>query len=449
MVATTFKSAIVATKSSHIKSLYREALKDHGGPHIEVIQDPDEIDTHLKGGDATLLVIDWNLDVDNVVCLLNKVQGSLREIAVLIHTEKISGKAIAVGLEYSVDYVGNASEIPAVIKVGVAKAIDSYLKLSPIRSILSKIDMFRKKGDFKSAMLVLESTLEKAPNVAIIELELAAVYVDSGLWRDAEPIVKRLSEVQPPNLRAQHLYARVLMKKSQFKEAEALLNNCKLLNPYNAPRLVDLGRCILEQPGRSSEALTIFDEAIKLDPNLPEAKLGKSECLLAQGDIEDALELMKGFASPRELASVFNLAAIVNIRDRKFNDGIGLYQVALKSIKDDNFASSRLYFNAALGFNRWERPEDALKCLKKSLELDPTFNRSKSLLKRISDKVPGSLAMSKGAEGDHFESVIQKKEIKSPSAETTNLEPPSSQSPKKDPLAYTGFDDFDISDDDA
>lgn len=449
MVALSFKSAIVATKSSHIKSLYREALKDRGGPKIEAIQEPDEIDAYLKGGEFILLVIDWNLAEDNVVCLLNKVQGSPREVAILIHTEKISGKAVSVGLEYSVDYVGNASEIPAEIKVGVVKAIDSYVKLSPIRNILGKINSFRKNGDFESAILILESTLEKAPKVARVELELAAVYVDSGLWRDAEPIAKRLSEVQPPNLRAQHLYARVLMKKGHYREAETLLNSCKLLNPYNAPRLVDLGRCILEQPGRSSEALEVFDQAIKLDPNLPEAKLGKSECLLAQGDIEDALELMKGCASPRELASVFNLAAILNIRDRKFNDGIGLYQVALKSIKNDNFASSRLYFNAALGFNRWERPEDALKCLKKSLELDPTFNRSKTLMKRISDKVRAGLPLSQTSEGDHFESVIQKREMKSPNPPSTNLESLSSQHPKKDPLAYTGFDDFDLSDDDA
>ena len=193
----------------------------------------------------------------------------------------------------------------------------------------------------------------------------------------------------------------------------------------------------------------MFDQAINLDPNLPEAKLGKSECLLAQGDIEDALELIKSFASPRELASVFNLAAIINIRDRKFNDGIGLYQVALKSIKDDNFASSRLYFNAALGFNRWERPEDALKCLRKSLELDPTFSRSKTLMKRISEKVPFTVPSLKGSDVDQFESVIQKREMKTQNAKTIDLESPSSLPPKKDPLAYTGFDDFDLSDEDA
>jgi hypothetical protein len=42
--------------------------------------------------------------------------------------------------------------------------------------------------------------------------------------------------------------------------------------------------------------------------------MGKTECLLAQGDVDEALELIKGFASPRELASVFNLAAILNIK---------------------------------------------------------------------------------------------------------------------------------------
>jgi tetratricopeptide (TPR) repeat protein len=333
------------------------------------------------------------------------------------------------------------------------KAIDSYTRLSPIRNILSKINIFKKKGDFESAMLILESTLAKVPKSPMVELELAAVYIDSGLWRDAEPLLKRLSLAQPPNLRAQHLYARLLMRRGQFKEAEALLTNCKLLNPFNAPRLVDLGRSIIEQPGRSSEALAIFDQAMRLDPELPEAKMGKTECLLTQGDVDEALELIKGFASPRELASVFNLAAILNIKEKKFSEGIGLYQVALKSIKNDNVAISRLYFNAALGFKSWDKPEDAIKCLKKSIDLDPTFERSGVLLKRIHERAAASTGRTQTSVQDEFESVITKiddrptKIQKSVAAAVPSVSVAPSK-PTVDPLAYTGFDDFDISDED-
>jgi len=391
----------VITKSGRIKSLYREAWKHGGSSKLDFVEGPEDFEPHLGAGSPAVLVIDWNLEESSVVALLNRVQGSSRELAILIHTDKISGKAISIGLEYGVDYVGNSTNIPAEIKIGVNKAIESCIKQSPIKNIISKISSFKKRGEPESAMLVLQSTLEKVPHVAIIELELAAVYIDCGRWSDAEPLLQKLAAAQPPNLRAQHLYARLLMKGGNFREAELLLQNCKLLNPYNAPRLVDLGRSIIQQPGRAHEALAVFDQALQMDPQLAAAKLGKTECLLAQGDVDEALELIKGLASPRELASLFNLAAILNIKDGKFMEGIGLYQVALRSIQNDHTAISRLYFNAALGFQRWDKPEDALQCLRKSLELDPTFARSQSLIKKILASDPGSMSSKQASARSH------------------------------------------------
>ena len=146
MLAASFKTAIVATKSARVKSLYRQAWKDRGGSKLEVIEGPDEVDSHLGADGAAILVIDWNLDEPSVVALLNRVQGSSKELAILIHTEKISGKAISIGLEYGVDYVGNGTNIPNEIKTGVNKAIESYLKHLPIKNIISKISLFKKRG---------------------------------------------------------------------------------------------------------------------------------------------------------------------------------------------------------------------------------------------------------------------------------------------------------------
>lgn len=394
-----FKNGLILSSNLELVKALKVGLKSEGVSNVTSVTAFDQVENSLVDPDPVMLVIDWKSDEAKVVSLLESIKTRQLDVAVVLYSEQITGRIISIGIEFNVASLSSMASNPKELKTSFKKAISVYQEQAPLRAILKKLDQFKKDGDCNSMIQLLKATLEKNPSSNILELELAATLIDSGDWGGAEPYLRKLCLAQPPNLRAQHLYSRILMKKGQFAVAEKLLLNCKLLNPHNAQRLSDLGRSVFEQSGRSAEALVFFEQAIEVDSTHKEAQLGKGECLLAQGEVEQAMDLIKGSTSVKEVASIFNLAAIMNIREKKYEHGINLYQIAVNSLSNDNATAARLYFNAGLGFKRWDRFEDAKRCLEKSIELDPTFTRSKSVIDRINGK-PASAPVPAFVKGD-------------------------------------------------
>jgi tetratricopeptide (TPR) repeat protein len=396
-----FKKGLILSSNLELVKALKVGLKSEGVSNVTSVTAFDQVENSLVDPDPAILVIDWKCDEAKVVSLLEATKARQLDVAVVLYSEQITGRLISIGIEFNVASLASMANNPKELKTSFKKAIAVYYEQAPLRAILKKLDQFKKDGDSNSMIQLLKVTLEKNPSSNTVELELAATLIDSGDWSGAEPYLRKLCLAQPPNLRAQHLYSRILMKKGQFAVAEKLLLNCKILNPHNAQRLSDLGRSVFEQAGRSAEALVFFEQAIAVDPTHKEAQLGKGECLLAQGEVEQAMDLIKGSTSVKEVASIFNLAAIMNIREKKYEHGINLYQIAVNSLSNDNATAARLYFNAGLGFKRWDKVEDAKRCLEKSIELDPTFTRSQSVIDRINGKpAPAPVPAFANAKGD-------------------------------------------------
>ena len=171
------------------------------------------------------------------------------------------------------------------------------------------------------------------------------------------------------------------------------------------------------------------------------------------------MDLIKGSTSEREVASIFNLAAIMNIREKNYEQGINLYQVAVNSISNDNAIAARLYFNAGLGFKRWDKFENARRCLEKSRELDPTFAKSQSLIERLDSKP--ALATAKidaliGEGSPQFKATSNSEAFEefetaaggTPASSILNSKDDSSESDDS-PSNFSGFDDVDFSQDES
>ena len=459
MALAPFKNGLIVSSNLGLAKAFKVGLKSEGTSTISTVTELSLIENYLVDPDPIIIVIDWKLDERSVVSILESIRARQLDVAVILHSDQLSGRMISIGMEFNVAALSSISDNPKEIRGRIRRAISIYDEQAPLRAILKKLNVLKTDSDFKSMIQLLQSTLDKSPSSNILELELAATLIDSGDWDAAEPVLRKLCLVQPPNLRAQHLYSRILMKKRQFAVAEKLLLNCKLLNPHNAQRLSDLGRAIFEQNGRSNEALIFFEEAIEIDPSHKEAQLGKGECLLAQGEVEQAMDLIKGSTSEREVASIFNLAAIMNIREKNYEQGINLYQVAVNSISNDNAIAARLYFNAGLGFKRWDKFENARRCLEKSRELDPTFAKSQSLIERLDSKP--ALATAKidaliGEGSPQFKATSNSEAFEefetagggTPASSILNSKDDSSESDDS-PSNFSGFDDVDFSQDES
>src|SRR5690606_5910376 len=156
---------------------------------------------------------------------------------------------------------------------------------------------------------------------------------------------------EEPPVRALHLMGRCYLKQGDLDAAIGQLERAKLINPLNVDRLIELGTAYLGTDN-IERAMLNFADADRLAGDHSEAKAGLGKCHLLQGEVNEALALLKEHSGPRELASIFNTAAILSIRAKRFLKGMALYQAAVSASKGDKPVAARLVFNMGIGYNR-------------------------------------------------------------------------------------------------
>ena len=149
-----------------------------------------------------------------------------------------------------------------------------------------------------------------------------------------------------------------------------------MISPYNVDRLLELGDVLLES-NRGGEAKQTYDQIFAIDPNSRRGKVGKGKSMLVLGEVNEALELLKESANSRELASVFNTAAIINMKDGKHEKGMNLYKTAASVLGKNSKVLARLMYNMGIGYVKWKKPQKGLECFQKAVELDPKFENAK------------------------------------------------------------------------
>jgi tetratricopeptide (TPR) repeat protein len=213
------------------------------------------------------------------------------------------------------------------------------------------------------------------PGQERVATELAENLIHEGVWDKALEILKPFSDRDPPSIRALHLAGRCLMARGDYGAATQLLGRAKILNPHNVDRLLDLGNAFLRDD-QVDLALANFSEAAAIEPDNKDATVGKGQCLLMNGEVNEGLALLKAVSGPREMASIFNSAAVLTIRAERYDKGMALYKSALAALGKDDRIASRLMFNMGLGYKRWSKLDKAMACFQRSLELDPGYAKA-------------------------------------------------------------------------
>ena len=200
-----------------------------------------------------------------------------------------------------------------------------------------------------------------------------------------EFLLPLISEDQP-NIRALNLYGRCQMTKGLHREASITLQRAKLINPFNIDRLINLGEAFL-MDGQLDRAKDNFTEAIKIEPKNQKAIGGVGKSLLLGDDINEALVYLKQLSGPKEMASVFNSAAVLSMINKKMEDGMNLYHIALETVGTDPKILSKLGFNMGIGFHRHEMHHRALECFGLASKLDSQNQKAKENFELLSRKL--------------------------------------------------------------
>ncbi len=231
----------------------------------------------------------------------------------------------------------------------------------------------------------VEELYQKFPHDNKVKLEFGNLSFRQQKFPEALVLASDLVTREPQNLRALNLMARAMMKQGQWDKALEALEGAQILSPSNPDRLVMIGDACYGK-GDLNRALQCYEEAADLDPDLTStAHRQMGQIKLEMGQVEEALNLFKNSVSEDEAAGFFNNAAVAAVRDGKPEQALKLYETAMRALKT-NRLKPLIHFNIALSHRRLGHNDDAVKHLKKALQMDPNYEKARVQLEQLTTR---------------------------------------------------------------
>jgi Flp pilus assembly protein TadD len=330
---------------------------------------------------SVFLILDWNEGARRIVQIVSTIKRQNLYEAVptfLISTE--SAREIAqLATEYGVRRVHIGEVSQSSIRSHLELIFKEQEHISPVRQVLLQAAKLRKVGSFTDAVQILTKTYQLDPTNVAVGTELAESLVAAEDHDQAAEVAAACLELAKDDIRLINVVGRCELKRNNFAAATKYFERAQILNPFNPDRLVDLGTSFL-RTGRLDDAVLCFGKATDLDQKNHAAKVGSGTATMMKGEINEALSILTRISDARELASIFNTAAILTIRAGNFDKGIQLYTSAIAAIGEDEKVAAKLYFNKGLGFLRVQRTAEAKEAFLIAIKLDPSYEKARRAL---------------------------------------------------------------------
>jgi len=371
------QTATVFVSRTTVRSVVVREMKNYGVITVNAFETAADVIEDLRKNPESMLVVDWEQGEKTVTKVLRAAQGAFRVDTRPIYfmALDVAERVIAVANEYNVMQI-HTGEISQAQIVKNLNELVKFVTLSPAcRQTFRDIAAMRKKGDLASGEALLKKLCDDEPDNLRAAVEYGATLFDLGQYKDALLWMQKVHPASQGDLRALHLLARCLLKLGFFEKAQKLLDEAWLISPHNVDRLVDLGHILLNMD-KKEEALGKFNEALKLDKDFKEAKVGKAQCAMLEGHLNEALKFLTQIDSPQELASIFNSAAIMAIRQGQYKQGLSLYKSAVTYISSDTQVMARVFFNMGVGLVKWGKAAQALSAFEHAAKLDANFAKA-------------------------------------------------------------------------
>lgn len=150
-------------------------------------------------------------------------------------------------------------------------------------------DFYAWSGQQDKALASFQRAFEMAPNSPVARDKIIAHFLDTGKTGEAETKVKEILEKNNKDLMGRFFDARIQRAKKKPDEAISLLQGVVKDQPQFAEAHYFLGVAFSDKQ-QTAQARAAFTEAVKLNPNLPEAHTALAALHLAEGSADLAIE---------------------------------------------------------------------------------------------------------------------------------------------------------------
>ncbi|WP_414994950.1 tetratricopeptide repeat protein [Asticcacaulis sp.] len=158
-----------------------------------------------------------------------------------------------------------------------------------IKQLVSQAAEAEANLDFPKAFDLYEEALKLAPDSLEIATRLAALAFRLNMWPMAEKLYSHLITHGIHNMSVITSFAASLREQSRYEEAIDVLKTVINQRPDESSLWEGLGTVMMAQ-GDGGNALTFFNEALRLTPSNLHARFNRGCALLDQGEVNASLE---------------------------------------------------------------------------------------------------------------------------------------------------------------
>lgn len=241
----------------------------------------------------------------------------------------------------------------------------------PVRLAAARVN--RLTGDYEHALTHLDAIVN-SPNIAIAaRFEKAKVLDDTGKRDEAEALYRQvISDFQNGNARASNemrYVAEAMWALQYFHDANDVFKLATQADPRNAEAFVAWGDLLAEKYNEP-EAIASYQDALKIDPNMPEAHLGVAQNLELTDPEKGAAELEQALDVNPNLIDAHLLQAQQDIDAEQYDNA---EQDIAKALTVNPRSVEALSLTASIHYvlgNTQEFNED----VRKVLEINPLYS---------------------------------------------------------------------------
>ena len=231
------------------------------------------------------------------------------------------------------------------------------------------------KGEYDEALKVVAEAEKYSDSARVLAL-MGEIYEKKGDNKAAADYYKKAIKKNPLYLKAYLLASDLFMKTKDNAVALAYLEKASEISPNVPERLMKLGFLYMKN-GESNNAHKTYQTVVAIDPNkgpeIAEKYLKKGKADLAEGFLRKSL-----MAKPDDV-NIYNRLGMSLRRQGRWKDAVKEYENALNV----NPHSGALYYNMGKAYMEGECADEARRCFRKALELDPSLNAAKKELSGI------------------------------------------------------------------
>jgi len=167
-----------------------------------------------------------------------------------------------------------------------------------------------------------------------------------------------------------------------YRSPETLYRETLARNPNSYMAHQNLGNLLLDTPGRINDAISEFEEALRLEPNIPEVHNSLGSAFMSVGRLPEATaEFETAVRLKPDYPDAHNsLGSALAQTPGRTADGIAEFRTALRLRPD--FATAHYNLGSAL-MDVPGRRQDAIAEFEKALQIQPDFRQAQQMLQRL------------------------------------------------------------------